>query len=88
MFNQPANEKIPMVMEPTSRIYEDPVVVLDFRSLYPSMMIAYNMCYSTCLGKLHIYMRTDGSNMAAVTCLSVWLFASSFAVKLNEARIY
>ncbi|KAF9396063.1 DNA polymerase zeta [Podila verticillata] len=49
---QRALEIIPMIMEPESGFYEDPVVVLDFQSLYPSVMIAYNYCYSTCLGKL------------------------------------
>eukprot|EP00057_Strongylocentrotus_purpuratus_P029170 XP_011683644.1 PREDICTED: DNA polymerase zeta catalytic subunit [Strongylocentrotus purpuratus] len=47
-----APECIPLVMEPESRFYEDPVIVLDFASLYPSMMIAYNYCFSTCLGRV------------------------------------
>jgi DNA polymerase elongation subunit (family B) len=50
--SQRALEVIPLVMEPFSRLYVDPVLVLDFRSLYPSVIIAYNLCYSTCLGKL------------------------------------
>ncbi|XP_073996284.1 DNA polymerase zeta catalytic subunit isoform X2 [Rhodnius prolixus] len=45
-----APSSLPLIMEPHSRLYEDPVIVLDFQSLYPSMIIAYNYCFSTCLG--------------------------------------
>ncbi|KAL0967344.1 hypothetical protein UPYG_G00251070 [Umbra pygmaea] len=47
---QRAAQCIPLVMEPESRFYSNSVVVLDFQSLYPSIVIAYNYCYSTCLG--------------------------------------
>lgn len=50
--NQAPMEVIPLVMEPKSQFYHDPVLVLDFQSLYPSMMITHNLCYSTCMGKL------------------------------------
>lgn len=50
--NQPAMECLPLVMEPESSFYADPVIVLDFQSLYPSMVIAYNLCFCTCLGKV------------------------------------
>jgi DNA polymerase zeta len=43
-------------MEPMSAFYKSPLVVLDFQSLYPSTMIAYNYCYSTCLGRVDSYM--------------------------------
>ncbi|CDQ91603.1 unnamed protein product [Oncorhynchus mykiss] len=39
-------------MEPESRFYSNSVVVLDFQLLYPSIAIAYNYCYSTCLGHM------------------------------------
>ncbi|EGC47812.1 polymerase zeta subunit [Histoplasma capsulatum var. duboisii H88] len=49
---QNALECLPLVMEPQSDFYTSPLLVLDFQSLYPSIMIAYNYCYSTCLGRV------------------------------------
>ncbi|KIJ68443.1 hypothetical protein HYDPIDRAFT_124966 [Hydnomerulius pinastri MD-312] len=49
---QNAAECMPLIMEPLSAFYNGPLVVLDFQSLYPSVMIAYNYCYSTCLGRI------------------------------------
>jgi DNA polymerase delta subunit 1 len=36
-----------VVLEPTRGYYTSPVAVLDFASLYPSIMMAHNLCYST-----------------------------------------
>ncbi|KAG5315050.1 REV3L polymerase, partial [Acromyrmex insinuator] len=47
-----APECLPLIMEPESKFYTDPLIVLDFQSLYPSMIIAYNYCFSTCLGRI------------------------------------
>lgn len=46
-----ALDAIPLIMEPEANFYKSPLVVLDFQSLYPSIMIAYNYCYSTLIGK-------------------------------------
>lgn len=35
------------VIEPKKGYYDDPVATLDFASLYPSIMMAHNLCYST-----------------------------------------
>lgn len=51
-----APECLPLILEPESRFFTDPVLVMDFQSLYPSIIIAHNYCYSTCLGKMkHIF---------------------------------
>lgn len=50
--NQRANDAIPLIIEPDPALYTSPVLVLDFQSLYPSIMIAYNYCFSTCLGRI------------------------------------
>lgn len=42
------------VMEPEKGFYTDPVIVLDFASLYPSIIMAYNLCYTTLLDKEEI----------------------------------
>lgn len=57
--NMRAPESLPLIMEPESRFYSDPVIVLDFQSLYPSMIIAYNYCFSTCLGRVSCLMETS-----------------------------
>lgn len=55
VFKQDSLECIPLVMEPASAFYKSPIVVLDFQSLYPSLIIAYNICFSTLLGRLKNY---------------------------------
>ena len=35
------------VIEPIKGFYKDPIATLDFASLYPSIMMAHNLCYST-----------------------------------------
>ncbi|XP_052020506.1 DNA polymerase zeta catalytic subunit isoform X2 [Apodemus sylvaticus] len=47
-----APQCVPLIMEPESRFYSNSVLVLDFQSLYPSIVIAYNYCFSTCLGHI------------------------------------
>ncbi|KAK8869691.1 hypothetical protein IAR55_000259 [Kwoniella newhampshirensis] len=49
---------VPLIAEPESKYYNHPIIVLDFQSLYPSVMIAYNICYSTCLGRVEKFKGT------------------------------
>ncbi|CAK9018846.1 DNA polymerase zeta catalytic subunit (Protein reversionless 3-like) (REV3-like) (hREV3) [Durusdinium trenchii] len=50
--SQPPLQYIALNLEPLSSMYIDPVAVLDFRSLYPSVIIANNLCFSTFVGKV------------------------------------
>ncbi|ORX34769.1 putative delta DNA polymerase [Kockovaella imperatae] len=42
------------VIEPTKGFYDVPIATLDFASLYPSIMMAHNLCYTTLLDKATI----------------------------------
>lgn len=35
------------VIDPVKGYYTEPVATLDFSSLYPSIMVAHNLCYTT-----------------------------------------
>lgn len=37
------------VIEPKKGYYDSPIATLDFSSLYPSIMMAHNLCYTTLL---------------------------------------
>ncbi len=39
------------VLDPKRGYYQIPITTLDFASLYPSIMIAHNLCYTTLLSK-------------------------------------
>jgi DNA polymerase delta subunit 1 len=36
-----------IVIDPKRGFYEDPIATLDFASLYPSIMMAHNLCYTS-----------------------------------------
>jgi DNA polymerase zeta len=67
---QEALECQALTLEPKSGFHFDPVVVCDFTALYPSLIIAYNLCYSTIAGKLEYHstrkeMRHQGKSRQA-----------------------
>ncbi len=75
---QPAMEALPLVMEPESGMYEDPVCVLDFQSLYPSMIIAYNLCFSTCVGRpSHVF--SEAEDQTRLGCKDTFQINSCFS---------
>jgi DNA polymerase delta subunit 1 len=39
------------VIEPKKAYYTDPISTLDFASLYPSIMMAHNLCYTSILSR-------------------------------------
>lgn len=42
------------VIEPKRGYYQDPIATLDFASLYPSIIMAHNLCYSTLVKPEHL----------------------------------
>jgi DNA polymerase elongation subunit (family B) len=55
------------VFEPISGLYDN-IICLDFASLYPSIMMAYNICYTTLVsGDMNQYVKDEDCNIAHVT---------------------
>jgi len=52
---QPSDDKFEgaTVLDPITGYYEKPIATLDFASLYPSIMMAHNLCYCTLLPPEH-----------------------------------
>jgi len=82
----PAPECIQLVMEPESKFYVDPVVVLDFQSLYPSIIIAYNYCYSTCIGRLQSFTQNESYPFGA-SSLNLPLATLNELVEKNQVHL-
>jgi DNA polymerase delta subunit 1 len=40
------------VIDPSRGYYDTPIATLDFASLYPSIMMAHNLCYSTIISQV------------------------------------
>lgn len=63
------------VIEPKKGYYDVPIATLDFSSLYPSIMMAHNLCYTTLLDRATIdrlklvkgadYVQTPNNGMQA-----------------------
>lgn len=49
------------VLEPDSGLYDTPITVLDFASLYPSIIMAHDLCYTTIVLKKE-YLNLPGIN--------------------------
>ena len=88
---QNAAECMPLILEPESGFYSSPVLVFDFQSLYPSVMIAYNLCYSTCLGRLQEFMGTNrlGTSSLAIPKGALALLKDEITCRLTHGlRIF
>lgn len=67
------------VLEPQQGYYDKPITTLDFASLYPSIMMAHNLCYTTLLDKRTIdrlrleegkdYVVTPNNNYFVKSCV-------------------
>ncbi|RKP22413.1 hypothetical protein SYNPS1DRAFT_31999 [Syncephalis pseudoplumigaleata] len=74
------------VIEPEKGYYDVPIATLDFSSLYPSIMMAHNLCYTTLLSAGHVqqyglvlgedYVRTPNGDFFVKTKLRKGLLPS------------
>ncbi|GBM90804.1 DNA polymerase zeta catalytic subunit [Araneus ventricosus] len=80
-----APECVPLILEPLSMFYDDPIIVLDFQSLYPSIIIAFNICFSTCLGRVEHFGKDVPSEFG---CTSLNVPLALLQKLVNEDNIH
>jgi len=64
------------VIEPIKAYYQEPIATLDFASLYPSIMMAYNLCYSTLVAKADV-VKLDPDQVVTSPCKDVFVNAKT-----------
>lgn len=69
------------VIEPSKGYYDAPIATLDFASLYPSIMMAHNLCYTTLLDKSTIerLKLVEGEDYVQTPNNGAWLEESTSA---------
>ena len=92
--NMPATEWIACTLEPQSGYHENPVSVLDFQSLYPSVICAFNIDYGSYLGQakqfLEMISSEEGSNFNVSEGVEVYISSERKKLllqKLSKTRI-
>ncbi|WKX99192.1 hypothetical protein Q1695_014235 [Nippostrongylus brasiliensis] len=85
-----APEQLQLILEPQSKVYFDPVIVLDFQSLYPSMIIAYNYCFSTIFGKVAALegMLHDGDSCIDLGAVKYTVVKQSFVECATKKKLH
>ena len=87
------------VIEPQKGYYDVPIATLDFSSLYPSIMMAHNLCYTTLLDKITIdklnlvkdvdYIQTPNNGNVLVGLYSTHAYLhQTFSPQLRSGRAY
>ena len=63
------------VLDAKQGYYREPVATLDFASLYPSIMMAHNLCYSTLLPRDRSALLLKHTRTHCSRCLAALLLA-------------
>ena len=79
-----------VVLPPLPGLYRDCVVTLDFASLYPSIMMAFNMCYTTQRTTVSAWELARSLHVPhrAATCILTYVPELPAAAVPADARVY
>jgi DNA polymerase delta subunit 1 len=79
------------VLDPIKGYYQVPIATLDFASLYPSIMQAYNLCYSTLVSPCDVhklnqdqYNKSDNGHVFVKSTVKMGILPTILAVSLRR----